>query len=226
MSEAQRGSTREWTAHACERRVSEAQRGSTREWRERSRRARHAVMALLVSMQAACAAQARQAPELGELVEIKPPEVPPELKTQEAPAFERILGSFAIAPEPIILLTPRVLEAHFDRTHGDDGFAVLVDRFHELGVPEKEAAALLDWGAVLWFLGRPQDAYARMMDAHRIYAELGDVSGLAHAYEWLGYFLKNSDAIAMAAEHLAVAYQMYEVAGDRGACTRVLSYAH
>jgi hypothetical protein len=175
------------------------------------------------ALQTGCAAAARVS--LEDLVEVRPPKPPVETRVEQAPEHERILGSFAISPDPVVLLTPPMLEAHFDATHGDDGFADLVERFRAIGVPEKEAAALLDWGAVLWFLGRPADAYAKMMEAHRLYAELGELEGLAHANEWLGYFLRSSEAIAEAGEHFALAYQMFAALGDQSSCSRLLAYA-
>ena len=183
-----------------------------------------AVVIVFCALETACAAAAR-VPPLEDLVEVKPPKPPLETRVEPSPEHERILGSFAISPDPVVLLTPAMLEAHFDSTHDDDGFAELVERFRAMGVPEKEAAALLDWGAVLWFLGRSPEAYAKMMEAHRLYAELGGLDGLAHANEWLGYFLKKSEAIAEAGEHFALAYQMFAALGDDASCARLLAYA-
>jgi hypothetical protein len=169
-------------------------------------------MALLLSMEA-CAAQRAAAPGAAEA-------------RAEEPAYERILGSFTIDPDRIILLTPRMCEQRLKggRTLAES-FARHAERFQRAGSARGEAAARLNEGAVEWFEGDSTRAYGALMESHRIFAELGDADGLAHAYEWLGYFFRDSGAIDKAAEHLSAAYRLFEALGNRDAERRVLGYA-
>lgn len=160
-------------------------------------------------------------------------EPPPEPSKPTAPRpaakrqveYERILGTFSIDPELYIYLTPATCAAGFDARSDDSGFAALAEAFAAAGARRGEAAARLNWGAVLWTLGSGEDAYVQVMRAQALFAELGDADGLAHAYEWLGYFFRESADGDEAAEHLSVAYRLYGVLEDHAGAERVLTYA-
>jgi hypothetical protein len=146
-----------------------------------------------------------------------------EQQQKEQPAYERILGSFPIDPNAILYLDPVLCGQHLYE-YGSD-YRGIAERFHRIGALRGEAAARLNQGALEWFSGEPDEAYREVMDAQRIFAELGDVEGLAHTYEWLGYFFKESSEPKRAAEHLSVAYRFFEAVGDASSLARVLSYA-
>jgi hypothetical protein len=144
---------------------------------------------------------------------------------QPSVEYERILGTFAIEPEAYLYLTPAALELHGTHGGGAEHFQDLAERFRALGAKKGEAAAELDRGAALWWAGQADRAYAATMRAEALFAELGDLEGLAHAYEWLGYFFRQSGASDRAAEQLRVASRMFTLLEDRASAERVLGYA-
>jgi hypothetical protein len=146
---------------------------------------------------------------------------PPVVKKVE---YERILGSFAIDPELLIYYTPDLMARHHVRAD-PERFAALAESLRAAGARRAEAGARLDLGAVLWSGGQAEKAYREMMRAQGLFAELGDVDGLAHAYEWLGFFFRESGSEERAAEHLSVAYRMFQVLENHAAAERVLGYA-
>lgn len=140
------------------------------------------------------------------------------------PAYERILGSFSVQPESGILLDPRLCERHLRSPREASDLAELAGRFASLGVPRGEAAAALNLSAVLWYRGEAEESYEQIMRATHLFAEAGDVDGLAHAHEWLGWYLAKSGATEQAEEHLAMSYRLYGLAGNGPAAQRVLGY--
>lgn len=145
----------------------------------------------------------------------------------EGPAeYERILGSFVVSPEALVHLTPELAAARLDP--GPDrgrGYARVVSVLREAGVPQAEAVGSMNLGAIAWFDDRPEDAYRSMMRAQHLFAEIGDLEGLAHVYEWLGFFFAESGASARAEEHLGLAYELFGLLGDEASKARVLRLA-
>ena len=140
------------------------------------------------------------------------------------PVYERILGAAIASPDLVAYLDPRTAERWFDGRAEDDGFSRIVDAFRAIGARRGEAAARLNWGAVLWSLGDEEASYREMMAALDLFTRIGDAEGLAYAHEWLGYSMKESGAIDPAAEHLTVAYQLFRLLGNQRAAERVLGY--
>jgi hypothetical protein len=140
------------------------------------------------------------------------------------PVYERILGAATASPDLVAYLNPRLLEDHFDDRAEDDGFTRVISAFRVIGAKRGEAAARLNWAAVLWNLGEEEASYREMMLSLELFTKVGDAEGLAHAHEWLGYTMKESGAIEPAAEHLAVAYQLFKLMGNERAASRVLAY--
>ena len=140
------------------------------------------------------------------------------------PVYERILGAATASPDLVAYLNPRIAERYFDGAAEDDGFTRIISAFRAIGARRGEAAARLNWGAVLWNLGEEEAAYREMMIALEMFTSIGDAEGLAHTHEWLGYTMKESGAVDPAGEHLAVAYQLFRLLGNERAATRVLDY--
>jgi tetratricopeptide (TPR) repeat protein len=140
------------------------------------------------------------------------------------PVYERILGSAIAAPDVILYLNPRIAERYFDSTARDDGFPRVVAAFERMGARRGEAAARLNWGAVLWNLDETERAYREMTSALDLFNRIGDVEGIAHAHEWIGYALEESGAVEPAGDHLAIAYQLFRKLGNEGAAQRVAGY--
>lgn len=140
------------------------------------------------------------------------------------PQYERILGSFVVHPDAVVYLTPRMTEDRVAPGDAADALADIADRFAATGAPRGEAVARLNRGALLWKEGDGEVAYTQMARALALFAEVGDVEGLAHAYEWLGYAFLKAGAVDRAGEHLAAAYQLFELMGDLDAAQRVAGY--
>src|SRR5215472_3471357 len=142
-------------------------------------------LAAFSALSSACAAK-RVAPAALPQAAARPSE-------EEQPAYERILGSFAIEPDLYVYLDPATCLRYFSGARWSAwDMGAIARRMHALGSLRGEAAATLNHGAALWFLGDGESAYRAMMDAERMFAELGDVQGLAHTYDWLGYFFRES----------------------------------
>ena len=157
----------------------------------------------------------------------EPADLPP-LQGDKPAEYERILGAFTVDPDIVALLDPLVCDERLSSraaTSARRMLAGLVDHFEVAGLPRFQAAARLNLAALLWFDNEPEPAYRHLMRAHGIYAELGDVHGLAHAYEWLGYFFMQSGALPLAGQHLGVARELYGLVGNEPAAARVLGYA-
>jgi hypothetical protein len=164
---------------------------------------------LLLLSSAGCAAAERAAEKVPGKVE---------------PVYERILGAATASPDLVAYLNPTIAERYFDDAAEDDGFTRIISAFRAIGARRGEAAARLNWGAVLWNLGDAEAAYREMMLALDLFTTIGDAEGLAHTHEWLGYTMKESGAIDPAGEHLAVAYQLFQLLGNDRAASRVLAY--
>jgi hypothetical protein len=126
----------------------------------------------------------------------------------------------------VIYLNPALCQRQCERDgrRGEQAFGRLAGDLQRLGVPRGQGAALLNRGALLWFSGQPQAAYDSVMGARALFAHSGDVRGLAHAFEWLGYMFLASDAPEPAAENLGVAHRLFGRLGDAAAQARVLAY--
>lgn len=141
-----------------------------------------------------------------------------------AAPYERILGSLTVDPDVVVLLSPALCERHCSSWRGEHDLVGLADTFAGLGYLRGEAAASINAAAVLWRRGNADRAYQRVMHARRRFAESGDVNGMAHAFEWLGYMFLHSNEKELAAEHLSVAYTLFEGMGNQPAMARVLAY--
>ncbi len=140
--------------------------------------------------------------------------------------YERILGSFVVDPDVAIYLNPSLCERLCERSWeiGIIELEKVANDFAQLGARRGYGAASLNRGALLWFASRPEDSYRAVMAARDTFAGIGDLHGLAHSLEWLGYIFGVSDAPQAAAEQLALAYRLFEKLGNRRAATRVLAY--
>jgi hypothetical protein len=87
------------------------------------------------------------------------------------------------------------------------------------------AIALVNLGAVEWASGDVVDAYDHLRTAHAMFAVLGDVEGLAHTHEWLGFMLRESGEGTKAADHLAEAHALFTRLEHRSAAARVLDWS-
>ncbi|MCK6547270.1 hypothetical protein L6R52_15575 [Myxococcota bacterium] len=174
------------------------------------------VLPILGALTACAAGRAMPAPTMDE----RPTE-------EGAPAeaeYERILGSFTVTPEGFVYLTPELARARLEPARAY-AWRRRVRDLHTLGLPQAEAVASMNVAAIAWFDDHPEDAYRAMMSAQRLFADVGDVEGLAHVYEWLGFFFAESGAHTKAEEHLALAHALFALLGDEAAKARVLRLA-
>jgi hypothetical protein len=143
-------------------------------------------------------------------------------------AYDRILGAFSVDPELYLFLTPatcrRVGRAQLPE-RAIETLTRMAEAFARARAKRGEAAARLNLGALRWADGDGDGAYQEVMRAEALFAELGDLEGLAHSYEWLGWFFRESGAVALATDHLSIAYRMFTLSEDRASAERVLGYA-
>lgn len=151
------------------------------------------------------------------------PAAPP--AAEAAASYERILGTFVASPEAIAYLNPALAAARLEASYDAQALRRLAERFALLGAARGEAAARLHLGAALWWRGEADDGYRQVIRAQALFATAGDVEGLAHTHEWLGYFLRESGDLEAAGEHLALSHQLFERLEDHGAAARLLGYA-
>lgn len=140
-------------------------------------------------------------------------------------AYERILGSFSIEPDLAIYVSPYLAKMHLGDWGAPSALERLAQRFERVDHPRGAAIARLNLCAVLWSQDETEGAYAEAMRALNSFSEIGDLEGLAHAHEWIGFMMLQSDEIEPAGEHLAVAYQLFSMLDNDGAKARVLDYA-
>jgi len=143
-------------------------------------------------------------------------------KTME---YERILASFSVDPHLIVFLDPWLCDRYCDEDLGDGDFGYLAASFERVGARRAQAAARLNQGAMLWSMGDGDAAYQRVVEAQTHFAAMGDVEGMAHALEWLGYMFRESGEGELAAEQLSLAFRMFRALGNEHSAARVLSYA-
>lgn len=174
---------------------------------------RRVVIVPVLAVLAACAAQMEAAPPTVE-----------QPAAARAIEYERILASFAVDPDLIVFLDPWLCERWCDADLGGGDFGDLAASFARLGARRAEAAARLNQGAMLWAAGEGDAAYARVVEAQQLFAAMGDVAGLAHALEWLGYMFVASGEGELAAGHLSLALGMFRALGNEHAAARVVSY--
>jgi tetratricopeptide (TPR) repeat protein/TolB-like protein len=156
-----------------------------------------------------------------------PPPVERASQVQKQAEYERILGAFTADADVLVFLDPESLEAVRDRPASEIAFKMLTaldGQFRARGLVRAAAIAEVDGGALAWFQGDPREAYERMMRAHETFARTGDALGLAHTYEWLGYFFRQSFAPSLAETHLQMAYALFDRLGDSTSAERVLRY--
>jgi hypothetical protein len=181
------------------------------------------LLALGLVFCAACAgARAPSEAARAPAAEAPPAPPPPE---EAKPEYERILGSFAGRPDLILYLTPEACLRWCKNAGGEEVLAQLAYDFARLGAFRGEAAARINHAAILWHEGEVQRSYVELRDSLALSVRAGDVEGMAHAYEWLGWLFKESGAIDDAGDHLAVAYQLFGRLENRVAQERVLGYA-
>ncbi len=152
----------------------------------------------------------------------KPPPPPPPKK--KAVEHERILSAFTLDANLIVFLDPRSC-ARLCSKKGGGTLSRLALRFKARGVPRAEAAARVNWAATLWRAAKPEQAYKQLVLAQALFSELGDVEGLAHSFEWLGFLFQEAGAQDRAADHLGVAHKLYGFLGRDMDAGRVLGYA-
>ncbi len=136
------------------------------------------------------------------------------------PVYERILGSYSVDPDLVVYLNPELCVQQCRRGARPEALREI----SQADSARVAAVVHLHRGALLWVDGYGENAYREIMQARHGFAALGDVQGLAHTYEWLGFVFRESHATDQAAEHFAVAYRMFELVGNRAAALRVLSY--
>jgi hypothetical protein len=139
--------------------------------------------------------------------------------------YERILTSFPADPDLIVFLDPWLCARYCDEELGDGDFDLLAASFGRIGARRAQAAARLNQAAMLWSMGDGDAAYLRAVEAQTHFAAMGDVEGLAHSLEWLGYMFRASGEGELAAEQLSLAFRMFRALGNEHGAARVLSYA-
>jgi tetratricopeptide (TPR) repeat protein len=156
-------------------------------------------------------------------------ETPPEqAKAVEKQAeYERILGAFTADADVLVFLDPETTSLRLHRSSAKIALKMLrsiAAHFHARGLARDAAVAELDLGALEWFVDDPEQGYRDMMSAHASFAKMGDSTGLAYAYEWLGYFFRQSLAPDLAASQLQMSYALFDRTGDAASAARVLRY--
>ncbi len=149
---------------------------------------------------------------------------PPTARYQKSVAYERVLGAFTVETTRPLLLDPTMLSPWSGHTkRAARMLAAIADDFGARGDVASRAAALLDLGAARWFHGDGDPAYEDMMEARRLFARIGDRRGLAHADEWIGFFLTKSDRPDLAADHLRLSRDLFESLGDDRSAARAVA---
>lgn len=151
-------------------------------------------------------------------------DVAPPAPPEPGVAYERILPTFTVTPRALVILDPRTTVDLVDRPVVTE-LASLVDRYKAIAEHHGEAVARVDYAAMLWLDGRARRAYEEVTEAQSLFAGVGDVSGLAHTYEWLGFIFLESGEVERAAEHFGVAYRLFGSIENAEAQARVLAYA-
>ena len=90
--------------------------------------------------------------------------------------------------------------------------------------PKVKGVAPLSLAAYEWWSGRADTAYRLLLTAQGAFAELADVNGLAHTYEWMGWFFGESGDLVRAAEQLEIAGRLYQQLGHEPAQARIQGY--
>lgn len=175
---------------------------------------RAASIRTLMVASAACAGAERAA---------MPGEAPPSVAAGQV-VYERILGSFTANHHAVIYLDPDLCRRACGTDDDQDELAGVIGAFERMGAPRGEAAARLNHGALLWRSGEPHLAYEEIRLALSRFQAVGDVEGMAHAYEWLGFLFLEAGATTEAGEQLAVAYQLFTRLQDPASMARVLAY--
>lgn len=177
----------------------------------------------------ATADENRAVPGSAEAAGARPRAEPSEPEAVEKPATQdRILGAFTADAELYLLLDPGLLAAHHDLPGSTSAMTMLAAALRHAEVrqhPKAHAVALLDLAAYTWWSGQAETAYALFNQAQAEFAAMGDVYGLAHTAEWLGYLFLVSDAPDFAVAQLEIAHQLYRRLGHTAAAARVRAYA-
>lgn len=142
-------------------------------------------------------------------------------------AHDRILGAFTADADLWLLLDPALLELAYHPASARDAVRMLAGglRIAEAkAAPKAKAVALLNLAAYEWWSGRADTAYRLLLTAQGTFAELADVYGLAHTYEWMGWFFAESGDPARASEQLEIAGRLYQQLGHGPAQARIQGY--
>lgn len=148
---------------------------------------------------------------------------PPSAVSPKAAPHERIVGAFETESHALVLLSPRDL-GRLGHVPFPSGLVAIAARARAIEARRVEAAARLNLGALFWARGSAPDAYRALSAARRLYAGLGDAEGLAATHEWLGFMLRESEAIDRAAENLALARSLFARLDDAVRAEDVLGW--
>jgi tetratricopeptide (TPR) repeat protein/TolB-like protein len=156
-----------------------------------------------------------------------PPPPPTSAAISKKAAHDRILGAFTADAELWLMLDPSLLELGHHRSGAQQAVRMLAGglRIAEAkAAPKAQAVALLNLAAYEWWAGRADTAYRLLLTSQRTFAELADVYGLAHTYEWMGWFFRESNDPQRAIEQFEIAERLYQQLGHGPAVTRVRGY--
>ena len=122
------------------------------------------------------------------------------------------------------MLDPALLQRHDGQGTAIPMMQGVLRMFQAAKLARHEATAHLNLAAMMWNSHDEDDAYVHLMRARGLFAQLGDVRGLAYVCEWTGVMMQRSDAPMKAAEHLSMARMLYGLLDDQYSGKRVVSY--
>jgi tetratricopeptide (TPR) repeat protein/TolB-like protein len=149
----------------------------------------------------------------------------PAVEYKKPAQYDRILGAALVDPDVLVLLDPFETGSAPGATAARAMLAAIAAQLGALGLPREAAIARLDAAGLAWASGEHEAGYRELLVARDQLAALGDVPGLAHAYEWLGHMLAQSGESGLAADDLGLALRLYRLLGDEPAAQRVLAGA-
>lgn len=142
-------------------------------------------------------------------------------------AHDRILGAFTADADLWLLLDPELMALGHHSPSARHAVRMLAGglRIAEAkAAPKAQAVALLNLAAYEWWSGRADTGYRLLLTAQHLFAGLADFAGLAHCYEWLGWFFRESGDPERAAEQFAIAHGLYQQLGHAPAQARIQAY--
>jgi hypothetical protein len=144
---------------------------------------------------------------------------------QKPAQYDRILGAALVDPDVLVLLDPAETGSAPRAAPARAMLQAIAAQLSALGLPREAAIARLDAAGLAWASGEHETGYRELLIARDQLAALGDVPGLAHAYEWLGHMLAQSGEAGLAEDDLGLALRLYRLLGDETAAQRVLGGA-